>query len=76
MEDWRGEPTWSKTCHCGATVERWRGESEVTCSFCNQEYNAFGQELISNWRGNASNYDEDVSDLDGYEVSQLREEMY
>ena len=27
----------------------------------------YGQKLNRNWRSNMSNYDEDISDLDGYE---------
>ena len=62
------EPVWSKNCDCGGTVERWRGESDVTCSRGRCEFNAFGQRLRDDWRGNPSNYDDDISDLGGYEM--------
>lgn len=63
------EPTWSKLCdRCREPIERWRGQSEVTCPGCGAEYNAGGQRLRDDWRGNSSTWDEDVSDLDGYEI--------
>ena len=52
---------------CKQPVEIWRGESDATCE-CGAEYNAFGQRLRDNWRGNPSNYDNDISDLDGFEI--------
>lgn len=62
-------PTWSKPCErCNHTVERWRGQGDVTCGNCGAEYNAGGQRLRDDWRGNPSSWDEDVSDLDGYEM--------
>ena len=57
-------------CDCGAEVRRYRGQYDVLCSKCGQWYNASGQRLRSDWRGNQSNWDEDVSDLDGYETQQ------
>ena len=64
-------PTWVKPCEsCGYDVERYRGQSEVTCG-CGAEYNASGQRLRDDWRENRSNYDYDVSDMDGYEIQQL-----
>jgi len=63
------QPTWEKPCdRCGHTISRWRGMSEVTCGHCDAEYNAGGQRLRDDWRGNPSSWDEDVSDLDGYEM--------
>lgn len=68
-------PTWSKPCErCGQTVERWRGQGDVTCHNCGAEYNAGGQRLRDDWRGNPSNWDDDVSDLDGYEIQHTRSE--
>ncbi len=60
-------PTWTKTCECGTTIERYRGESEVTCPNCDAEYNASGQRLRDDWRGNPSNYDDEIGDMEGYE---------
>lgn len=63
------EPTWTKACEkCGHEVARWHGMSEVTCGRCGAEYNAFGQRLRDDWRGNPSTWDDDVSDLEGYEM--------
>lgn len=58
--------TWPCT-HCGATVEHWRGESDAQCASCDTWYNAFGQRLRNDWQDNLSNYDDSLSDLDGYE---------
>lgn len=61
-------PTWSKKCErCGQTVERWYGMSSVSCG-CGAEYNAFGQQLRDDWRGNPSNYDDEIGDMEGYEI--------
>lgn len=51
---------------CGRTVERWRGEYDVSCE-CGAQYNASGQRLRDDWRGNASTWDDEVGDMDGYE---------
>lgn len=61
-----GSTSWE--CDCGATVYRYRGQSDVDCSRCGNCYNAFGQRLRNDWRENPSNYDDDISDLDGYEM--------
>ena len=63
--DWEGE------CEqCGRTVTRFRGEGDVGCQ-CGAEYNCFGQRLRDDWRSNQSNYDDDIRDLDGYEMAAL-----
>lgn len=56
---------------CGTTVERYRGESNIACPKCNAQYNCFGQRLRDDWAGNRSNWDDDVSDMDGFEEQQL-----
>lgn len=61
------QPTWEKKCECGRVVARWRGMGDVSCD-CGREYNAFGQRLRSDWRGNPSSWDEEVGDLEGYEM--------
>jgi hypothetical protein len=67
--DTEEKPTWSKPCErCKHTVERWRGMSTASCGNCGAEYNPGGQRLRDDWRGNSSSWDEDVSDLDGYEL--------
>ena len=61
-------PTNAWECEvCGETCERYRGGSDVQCG-CGAWYNASGQRLRDDWMGNRSNWDEDVSDLDGYEI--------
>lgn len=52
---------------CGKEVRRYRGQSDVSCK-CGAQYNAGGQRLRDDWRGNPSNYDDEISDLDGYEL--------
>ena len=71
------EPTNTWVCgDCGATCERYRGQGDVQCSNadCDAEFNSFGQMLRRDWRSNRSNFDEDVSDLDGFEEASLRAE--
>lgn len=59
--------------NCDSEVRRYRGQSDVSCH-CGAQYNASGQRLRDDWRNNRSNWDEDVSDMDGFEESQLRYE--
>lgn len=54
-------------CDCGEEVYRYRGESDVSCGECGAWYNASGQRLRDDWRGNPSNYDDEIGDLEGYE---------
>lgn len=72
MVNWNvdySEPTNTWPCQdCGETVERYRGQSDVDCHKCGACYNAGGQRLRDDWRGNPSNYDDDISDLEGYEI--------
>lgn len=58
---------------CGQEVRRYRGQSDVSCD-CGAQYNASGQRLRDDWRGNRSNYDENVSDMDGYEMQYAGDE--
>lgn len=62
-------PTWTKRCDCGGTVSRYRGDGDVTCRRCGQEFNAGGQRLRRDWRRNASLYDDEIGDLEGYELA-------
>ena len=41
---------------------------DVTC-WCGAEYNAFGQRLRDNWRDNPSCWDDEIGDMEGYEMS-------
>lgn len=68
-------PTWTKPCgRCGHEMERYTGMSEVSCHKCGTTHNAFGQRLRDDWAGNSSNWDEDVSDMDGYEIQYAGDE--
>ena len=74
-ELYEGGPT--KTWHCdrcGGHMERWRGQDDVCCLNCGTWYNPSGQRLRDDWAGNYSNYDDEVSDLEGFEMQQLRGE--
>ena len=60
---------------CGATVSRYRGvATEPSCDECGAQYNASGQRLRDDWRGNRSTWDENCGDLEGFEEQQLRAE--
>lgn len=61
-----GSTSW--TCKkCNETVTRYRGQSDVSCD-CGAQYNAAGQRLRDDWRGNPSNYDDEIGDMEGYEM--------
>jgi hypothetical protein len=67
MADFEG-PTRTWKCGCGATVERWRGQGDVSCDRCGAWYNAGGQRLRDDWADNPSWKYGDVDDLTGYEI--------
>lgn len=60
---------------CGATLYRFRGQGDIYCD-CGAIYNCFGQRLRDdlNTRPNPSEYDDDIGDLEGYEIAMSREE--
>lgn len=58
---------------CGNEVRRFRGQSDVSCD-CGAQYNASGQRLRDDWRGNPSNWDDDISDLEGFEIQHQGDE--
>jgi hypothetical protein len=60
--------------HCGREVRRYRGQGDVDCSDCGACYNAGGQRLRDDWRRNPSAYDNEIGDMEGFEISQLRSE--
>lgn len=69
------KPTRSWTCEvCHQTLHRYRGQNDILCS-CGAWYNLFGQRLRNDWMDNPSNYDDEISDLDGYEIAALRREL-
>lgn len=53
---------------CGATVESYGGY-DTQCGRCGQEYNAFGQMLREGWQDNPSWGDDEIGDMEGYEMS-------
>lgn len=61
------------TCECGESLVAYGGYDEFSCD-CGAEYNIWGQRLRSGWRDNPSNWDEDVDDMEGYEIEMLRKE--
>lgn len=65
--------TWR--CVCGVEVARYRGQDDVACGSCGRWYNCFGQQLRDDWAGNPSLTNDDIGDLDGYEIQQLRKEL-
>lgn len=58
---------WWHCSDCNAHVERYRGQGDVQCPECGASYNAGGQRLRDDWSGNPSNYDDEISDLEGFE---------
>jgi hypothetical protein len=52
---------------CGKTVHA--SSRDTSCDKCNAQYSMYGQRLRDNWRSNSSLYDEDVSDMDGFEAA-------
>lgn len=61
-----GSSSW-KCQKCSKTVYRFRGTQVAHCD-CGAQYNCFGQRLRDDWRGNPSNYDDEIGDLEGYEM--------
>lgn len=62
------EPTYTWTCECGAAMARYRGQGDQSCSECGGWYNASGQRLRDDWMYNPSMYDDEIGDLEGYEM--------
>lgn len=70
-----GSVSW-KCSDCNHIVVRHHWQSDVDCGHCGACYNAGGQRLRDDWRLNPSVYDEDIDDMTGFEISQLRKEIY
>ncbi|MGN6413949.1 hypothetical protein [Flexivirga sp.] len=69
-------PTWRKPCErCGPPVERWRGQGEVDCPRRGASYDAGGQRLRDDWRENLASSDNELDELEGFELRQLRAEQ-
>lgn len=60
---------------CNSLIQRFRGQDDLYCE-CGAIYNCGGQRLRDdlNARRNPSEYDEDIDDLTGYELAQIRAE--
>lgn len=61
---------------CNREIRRYRGQGDVDCGNCGACYNAGGQRLRDDWRGNPSNWDDEIGDLEGFEIQQLRKERW
>jgi hypothetical protein len=59
---------------CGTKVQA--STRDVDCDKCGACYSMYGQRFRDNWRSNMSNYDSDVSDMDGYEAAELRRDNF
>ncbi len=59
--------TW--TCDCVHSVTQHRGQADHCCSNCGQWFNAFGQRLRRDAMNNPSMHDEEIGDLEGFEMS-------
>jgi len=62
---------WWDCEHCGAHLERWRGQGDVSCE-CGAQYNAGGQRLRDDWRPYID--DDDLGDMEQHERAMLRAE--
>lgn len=68
-------PTSTWTCTCGAPMARYRGQGDQNCGRCGANYNACGQRLRDDWRGNPAWTNDDLSDLEGFEQQMLAREF-
>lgn len=62
-------PTNTWTCDCGESMARYRGEGDQSCPECGQWFNAGGQRLHNDFMDNPSTYDDELGDLEGYEIA-------
>ena len=68
------EPTSEWTCDCGAPMARFPGEGDQQCTDCGQWFNASGQRLRDDWLSNPSILDDEIGDLDGYEIAHAEDD--
>lgn len=63
---------------CGTLILRFRGQGDLTCRSCGANYNCSGQRLRDDLhtRINLSEYDDDIDDMTGDELSYLAQERY
>lgn len=65
------------TCdRCGTLIHRFRGMGDMTCHDCGANYNCAGQRLRDDLHSspNPSEYDDDIGDMEGYEIAMSRGE--
>lgn len=63
-----GTSSWKcETGKCTATVTTYRGR-DTTCHVCGQWFNGGGQRLRNDWMNNPSYYNDNISDMEGYEI--------
>lgn len=65
---WRGRAIRTIPCERYGCDQRVRLATRPECDECGASYNAFGQRLRDNWQDNASNYNDEIGDMDGYEA--------
>ena len=58
---------------CGEQMDVYRGQGDQMCPACKTWHNVFGQALRDDWCGNPSLYNDDISDLEGYEIQHAGE---
>ncbi len=69
-----GEPTrWWHCTRCNRHLNRYRGMGDTSCR-CGANYNAFGQRLRDNWQDNPAWAEDEIDDLQGFELAALRRE--
>lgn len=63
---------------CGTLLHRFRGQGDIQCHHCGANYNCFGQRLRDDLRTrvNPSEYDDEIGDLEGDELSHLASERW
>lgn len=65
---------WEGNCErCNAPISRFRGQNDIECHGCGANYNCFGQRLRDDLhtRINPSEYDDEIGDLEGDEMSYM-----
>lgn len=68
-----GPTNWWHCQHCNRHLDRYRGMSDQQCT-CGTWYNAGGQRLRTDWTDNPAWRNDDIDDLEGYELASLAKE--
>ena len=69
----RRPTTWWHCGSCGQHINRYRGTSDQSCT-CGAQYNAAGQRLRDDWMNNPAWRDDELGDMEGYELACLAKE--